>query len=323
MSKNCPIMQRIKSNYESRSQTHLTRRIPVIIRIDGKAFHTYTKGLNKPFDDGLMDDMDSTAIHLCQNIQGAKCAYVQSDEISILITDYDTLQTDAWFDYNVQKICSISASLATGVFNYLRIKRLFGSTIGTFVKDPIYTKEYVVSMPFETFDNFILASFDSRTFNIPKEEVANYFLARQKDAVKNSIASVAQSLYSPKELHGKNGNQQQELIFQKGVNWNDFSVGEKRGRFIVKNTYINDELCKVYPDYIIGATEDFNKLEFYPKNCREDITEDKCRRYVPTYEEGSGFRDHFEDVEIEKIRTKWEVVKTPLTFNEQNFEQWL
>ncbi len=304
MSKNCPIMQRIKSNYESRSQTHLTRRIPVIMRIDGKAFHTYTKGLNKPFDGGLMDDMNSTAIHLCQNIQGAKCAYVQSDEISILITDYDTLQTDAWFDYNVQKICSISASLATGVFNYLRIKRLFGSTIGTFVKDPIYTKEYVVSMPFETFDNFILASFDSRTFNIPKEEVANYFLARQKDAVKNSIASVAQSLYSSKELHGKNGNQQQELIFQKGINWNDFSVSEKRGRFIVKNTYWNGEL--VTSKEVLDKYGDYN-IEQYTKNI---VLIDEV-----FYEE--------DEVITPTIRTKWEVVETPLTFNEQNFEQWL
>ena len=304
MSKNCPIMQRIKSNYESRSQTHLTRRIPVIMRIDGKAFHTYTKGLNKPFDGGLMDDMNSTAIHLCQNIQGAKCAYVQSDEISILITDYDTLQTDAWFDYNVQKICSISASLATGVFNYLRIKRLFGSTIGTFVKDPIYTKEYVVSMPFETFDNFILASFDSRTFNIPKEEVANYFLARQKDAVKNSIASVAQSLYSSKELHGKNGNQQQELIFQKGINWNDFSVSEKRGRFIVKNTYWNGEL--VTSKEVLDKYGDYN-IEQYTKNI---VLIDEV-----FYEE--------DEVITPTIRTKWEVVETPLTFNEQNFKQWL
>jgi len=274
------------------------------MRIDGKAFHTYTKGLNKPFDGGLMDDMNSTAIHLCQNIQGAKCAYVQSDEISILITDYDTLQTDAWFDYNVQKICSISASLATGVFNYLRIKRLFGSTIGTFVKDPIYTKEYVVSMPFETFDNFILASFDSRTFNIPKEEVANYFLARQKDAVKNSIASVAQSLYSSKELHGKNGNQQQELIFQKGINWNDFSVSEKRGRFIVKNTYWNGEL--VTSKEVLDKYGDYN-IEQYTKNI---VLIDEV-----FYEE--------DEVITPTIRTKWEVVETPLTFNEQNFEQWL
>ena len=80
-------MARIKNNYEGRSRTFLTRRTPVIIRLDGKAFHTYTRGLDKPFDEGLIEDMQQAAIYLCQNIQGAKCAYVQSDEISILVTD--------------------------------------------------------------------------------------------------------------------------------------------------------------------------------------------------------------------------------------------
>ena len=122
---NCPIMQRMKDNYESRSHTFLTRRTPVIIRLDGKAFHTYTRNLEKPFDEGLIEDMQLTAKYLCENIQGAKCAYVQSDEISILLTDYDKLDTKAWFDYNVQKMCSISASLATGKFNQLRLYRTF------------------------------------------------------------------------------------------------------------------------------------------------------------------------------------------------------
>lgn len=291
MSKNCPIMQRIKSNYESRSQTHLTRRIPVIMRVDGKAFHTYTKGLNKPFDGELMDDMDNTAIHLCQNIQGAKCAYVQSDEISILITDYDTLQTDAWFDYNVQKMCSISAGYAAGKFNQLRLLRII---------DKPQTRTIAVN----DVSSITLANFDSRVANYPKEEVANYFLARQKDAVKNSIASVAQSLYSPKELHGKNDNQQQELIFQKGINWNDFSVGEKRGRFIVKNTYWNGEL--VISKEVLDKYGDYN-IEQYTKNI---VLIDEV-----FYEE--------DEVITPTIRTKWEVIETPLTFNEQNFEQWL
>ena len=190
MSKNCVIMGRIKSNYESRSQTSLTRRVPVIMRIDGKAFHTYTKGLDKPFDKELMNDMDQTAIYLCSKIQGAKCAYVQSDEISILITDYDKLETDAWFDYNVQKMTSISASLATGIFNQLRLQKMVGNEFDH--SDKYLDSKYL---------NSNLANFDSRVFNIPKEEVANYFLARQKDAVKNSIASVAQHLYPHKELN--------------------------------------------------------------------------------------------------------------------------
>ena len=244
MSKNCAIMSRMKQNYESRSTQYLTRRIPVIMRIDGKAFHTYTSNLNKPFDDGLISDMNTTATHLCQNIQGAKCAYVQSDEISILITDYDNLQTNAWFDYNVQKMCSVSAGFAVGKFNQLRLLRIV---------DKPQTRSIVV----KDVESITIANFDSRVFNIPKEEVANYFLARQKDCVKNSIAAVAQSLYSHKELEGKNQSEQQELIFQKGLNWNNFEVGKKRGRFIVKNTYANDK--KV----IYTTISDPNDVWFY------------------------------------------------------------
>lgn len=223
---NCPIMQRMKDNYESRSRTFLTRRTPVIIRLDGKAFHTYTKSLNKPFDEGLIEDMQLTAKFLCENIQGAKCAYVQSDEISILLTDYDKLDTDAWFDYNIQKMCSVSASLATGKFNQLRYIRFFNKiTEVESINDPKYY-----------FNTISIANFDSRCFNIPKEEIANCFIARQRDAIRNSIQMLAQSLYSHKELNNKNQSDLQEMCFQKGHNWNDLSFEKKRGSFIMKNT---------------------------------------------------------------------------------------
>lgn len=200
---------RMKSYYENRTKTFLPRRTYTIIRIDGKAFHTYTKGLERPFDDKLIKDMDDTAIYLCENIQGAVCAFVQSDEISILVTDFNKLTTDAWFDGNVQKITSISASLATAKFNELRPGKI--------------------------------ALFDSRVFTIPSStEVENYFIWRQQDTVRNSISSVAQSLYSHKELHKKNTDQMQELCFQKGINWNDFSASKKRGRMIIKMQYTQD-----------------------------------------------------------------------------------
>lgn len=296
MSKNCVIMGRIKSNYESRSQTSLIRRIPVIMRIDGKAFHTYTKGLDKPFDKELMNDMDQTAIYLCSKIQGAKCAYVQSDEISILITDYDKLETDAWFDYNVQKMTSISASLATGIFNQLRLQKMVGSEFDH------GDNKYLDSK----YLNSNLANFDSRVFNIPKEEVANYFLARQKDAVKNSIASVAQHLYPRKgDLDNKNGNEQQEMIFQKGINWNDYTFGEKRGRFIIKNTYWNNELVVERNTY----TDPF-----------DNVTELRTENIVKNGDKYLNL-DGLEFKPI--IRTKWEVVETPLTFNNDNFNKWL
>ncbi len=201
---------RMKEFYENRTRYYLPRRSNIIIRIDGKAFHTYTKGLKRPFDEGLIEDMDNTAAFLCKEVQGAKFAYVQSDEISIYISDKDTIDTQAWFDYNIQKMASVSASLATSKFNQLRCKRL---------------------QDFE----YKAAQFDSRVFQIPEAiEVENYFIWRQQDCTRNSIQSVAQSLYSQKELHGKGSNILQELIFKKGINWNDYDPKLKRGRFIQK-----------------------------------------------------------------------------------------
>lgn len=208
------IGDRMKENYEDRTRISLPRRSYTIIRIDGKAFHTYTKGLSRPFDDGLMEDMDLTAAYLCKNIMGAKFAFVQSDEISILLTDFEDIGTQAWFDNNLQKMCSVSASMATMAFNEVRLKR------HGFIKD------------------FKWAEFDSRVFQIPqKVEVENYFIWRQQDTTRNSISSVAQSLYSSKQLHGISTDGMQELIFQKGINWNDYAPKYKRGRMILKETY--------------------------------------------------------------------------------------
>jgi len=219
---------RIKEFYENRTRILLPRRTYTIIRVDGKAFKTYTKGLPRPFDNGLMQDMDETAKYLCKNIQGAKIGFVQSDEISILMTDFATHQTDAWFDGNIQKIVSVASSMATAKFNQLRLIRDF-TTFGS-----EFTSEGIGLMIGDT----RLAEFDARTFTIPsKTEVMNYFIWRQQDTVRNSISSVAQTLYSSKELHGKNMSEQQEMIFQKGQNWNDFTSQEKRGRFVFKEQF--------------------------------------------------------------------------------------
>jgi tRNA(His) guanylyltransferase len=197
---------RIKNYYEERVCYMLPRRTFTILRLDGKAFHFYTKGLTRPFDDQLMNDLDETAKFLCEEIQGARFAYVQSDEISILLTDFKDLGTEAWFDGNIQKMVSVSASLATGKFNQLRPGKL--------------------------------AFFDSRVFTIPYQtEVENYFIWRQQDATRNSITGVAQSLYSHKELAGKNGSQKQEMIFRKGINWNDYASRYKRGRGIIEEMF--------------------------------------------------------------------------------------
>lgn len=219
-----PLGDRMKDFYEDRTRYKLARRTNTIIRIDGKAFHTYTKGLKRPFDAGLMEDMNATAEYLCQNIQGAKFGYVQSDEISILITDYDDITTHAWFDGNLQKMASIAASLATAKFNQLRMARSCweGNDVEGYLDA-------------DDLEKFKLAMFDARVFQIPyQEEVINYFIWRQQDATRNSISSVAQSLYSHKELNGKKTDEMHEMIFQKGTNWNDFSPREKRGSVIRK-----------------------------------------------------------------------------------------
>lgn len=103
--------------YEYVTRTYLTNRVPVIIRLDGKAFHTFTRGFNKPYDTLLMQTMMNTMQKLCTSIQGCVFGYTQSDEITLVLVDYQTIDTDAWFGYNIQKIASVSASMATMEFN--------------------------------------------------------------------------------------------------------------------------------------------------------------------------------------------------------------
>lgn len=315
------MMQRMKENYEQRSRTYLTRRTPVILRLDGKAFHTYTRGLDKPFDDGLIEDMQETAKYLCENIQGAKLAYTQSDEISILLTDYDNINTDAWFDYQVQKMCSVAASMATAQFNYLRLVRYFSGDdlmniskgeadrgVGEHFRAGVNLEE--VRDDIASIVNYMPLSpkyglFDCRAFNIPKEEVANYFLARQRDAVKNSISMLAQSLYSHSELHGKNGDEMQELCFQKGHNWNDLHWSKKRGSTVMKNEYWNGELVKTSIDGQIK----------YAANMR---TCNVPGVYVYDTQEAGTVAE--KDL---VIRSYWELVETPLKFDDDYFGKYL
>lgn len=196
--------ERMKANYEDRYRSYLTRRTPVIMRLDGKAFHTFTRGCEKPFDNFLSNAMYKTAEDLCRQIQGAQCAYIQSDEISILITDYNRLETQAWFDYNVQKMVSVSASIASVYFH------------------ENYQENLTDALPI----------FDSRVFNIPKEEVNNYFIWRQKDWERNSIFMLANHHYSATELHGKTNSDKHEMLHKKGVNWAELEDRWKNGRFM-------------------------------------------------------------------------------------------
>ena len=211
---------RMKNNYENITRYYLTRRMPVIIRLDMKAGHTFTKGMKKPFDDIFVKTMQDTMKYLCENIQGCVLGYTQSDEISLVLTDYAELTTDAWFGNNLQKMCSVSASMATMVFN-------------KFFYDNMPVDEENSGTYYKALEKG--AMFDSRVFTIPKEEVCNYFLWRQQDATRNSIQSVGQANFSQKELHGKSCNDIQDMLMtQKGVNWNDYATTLKRGSCCIK-----------------------------------------------------------------------------------------
>ncbi len=233
---------RMKENYENRSKTYLTRRMPVIIRLDGKAFHTFTKGLKKPFDELLIATIQQTARYLCENIQGCKIAYTQSDEITLLLTDYDKLNTNAWFDYSVQKMCSISASMATLAFNNL-FSEIVNERYNILTSVPFDKCGFSSMKEFDDlFDNYFYkintALFDARVFNIPKEEVCNCFIWRQQDATRNAIEMVGHANFSTKQLHQVNCNQIQEMLWQeKGINFNDFETYKKRGSCVVKEYY--------------------------------------------------------------------------------------
>lgn len=219
--------QRMKTYYEAIPKNKLMRRTPVAIRLDGKAFHTFTRGFEKPFDDVLVRAMQATMLYLCENIQGCVFGYCQSDEITLILVDYQTLTTDAWFDYEVQKMCSISASMATLAFN-----RFFENAIHQSydVDNPCRPKTerdlvdtYLAAM-------YKGAMFDARCFNIPKEEACNLIFWRQLDATRNSIQMVGQANFSHAELQDKSCNEIQDMLMtQKGINWNDFPAYLKRG----------------------------------------------------------------------------------------------
>lgn len=225
---------RMKENYENRSKTYLVRRMPVIIRLDGKAFHTFTKGFQRPYDEVFHNSMNETMKYLCENIQGCKIGYTQSDEITLLLADYDTLTTDAWFDYNVQKMCSVAASMATMRFNQIfRILFEVWEENNRFSDEEMYTLRDTYMKACEKG-----AMFDARCFNIPKEEVVNCFLWRQQDATRNAIQMLGQCNFSHNELQSKSCNDIQDMLMtQNGINFNDMPTVFKRGVCCVKKEY--------------------------------------------------------------------------------------
>lgn len=241
-------------NYEYSFRNYLPNRLPIIVRVDGSHFHSYTKKCKKPFDDKLIEVMNDVAAFLCENIHGAQVAYVQSDEISVLINNYTTLHSQSWFNNNIQKMASVSAGMASAKFTANSYKIWGFEEFEGILSDAVIKPAY----------------FDSRAFILPKEEVNNYFLWRQKDATRNSVQMLARSLYSHKQCNNKKNSELQEMCFQKGVNWNNLPTDQKRGRCIVKQTFVKENI-----HLPTGQTVQSNRSRWVVDNNIPIFTQDK------------------------------------------------
>ena len=224
--------------YEKAGQRYLTRRMPVVLRLDGCHFHSFTKKFKRPFDEVLIKTMQETTKYLCENIQGAVCGYCQSDEITIVLVDYKKLDSSAWFDNRQNKIESVAASMCTMAFN-----KFFRKNVEEYI-------DKVHELPYTDVENKYLniliealekgAYFDCRAFNLPKEEVTNNFYWRQLDCSRNSVQMVGQANFSHKELQNKTCNMIQDMLMeQKGINWNDLPTYQKRGTCVIKESHVD------------------------------------------------------------------------------------
>lgn len=256
-------------DYERRNRYYLQKRMPAIVRLDMRSGHSYTKGFARPFDNVFMESMQETAKYLCENIQNTKIAYTQSDEITLVLIDYEKLETDVFFDYRVDKLCSIIASMATMAFNkffrqnaenFIQDCATGYETQGLFGED---TPEYKLCRAYQkAIDKG--AMFDARVFNLPKEEVTNCVYWRQLDCSRNSVQMVGQANFSHKELQNKTCNMIQDMLMeQKRINWNDLPTYQKRGTCAIKEKYaINENGEEVEIDYIMDIDEPVEKVTF-------------------------------------------------------------
>lgn len=256
---------RMKS-YEDVQKTYLTRRMPVIIRVDGNAFHTFTRGFDRPFDSIMTEAMQRTMKYMCENISGCVLGYTQSDEITLLLIDYKKKNQDAWFGYVKRKVETISASMATMAFN-----EAFADVLTEKM-----TEEIANAKNNEEINNIRnhywkymkkcgKAMFDSRAFNIPEFEVINEFIWRQQDCTRNSIQSVGHANFSDKKMHKKNMSEIQDmLMLEKGINWNDFPIFLKRGSCCFKEDYFipEDELPENHRNNLKPRTLDTDEDEY-------------------------------------------------------------
>jgi tRNA(His) guanylyltransferase len=203
--------------YEAAYNHRLTPRMPVIIRVDGRAFHTYTRGLARPFDGDLMTIMEYAALGTAAEMQGFKLAYAQSDEVTFLLTDFDQIDTQGWFGYELNKVVSLSASIFTAYFNHL-------------ATTPCMFK----AVRCETMVNR-LGTFDSRAFNVPIDDVPNVFVWRQRDWERNSLQMLARAHFSHTQLHNKGRQEIHDMLHGINVNWANLEPREKNGTFILRD----------------------------------------------------------------------------------------
>lgn len=263
MNNKISLSDRMKMFYEDKTRYYLPRKTNVIIRLDGRAFSKFCKRFVKPYDEIFINMMNETAQYLCENVEGCKFAYVQSDEISLYINDYENEKSDAWFGYNIQKISSISSSLATAKFNQLLMIK--------FLEKSLKLNGFINEV--NTLKNEKLVEFDSRVFTIPQNiEVYNYFLWRQIDCIRNSKQMAAQTFIPHDQLKCLHTDQQiAKLKDEKSIDWNDYSDDKKFGRFVYKESvvipYIIPEKFKnsKLPDKMLETliTEDTDDGTFY------------------------------------------------------------
>jgi tRNA(His) guanylyltransferase len=263
--------------YEGVTRTQLVPKMPVLIRLDGKAFHTFTKGMERPYDRTFHECMWEAAKYLCENVQGCQVAYVQSDEITLLLVDYKDIKSEGWFHYGVQKMVSVAAAMCTAAF------------LCAYGEKKVWPSCLNLKGPFNTIKRRPPA-FDARVWNVPEHEVVNVFIWRQQDATATPSSSWVSRSVQPQGAHGVNCNQIQEMVFKDhGINFNDLPVPQKRGVCIVKRKTLTStpfgdfERSKwVVDENIPIFTQDRDYIQRLVDVAPEDTCDDTSGSETPT-----------------------------------------
>lgn len=268
-----PLGDRMK-RYEQPYRFVLPRRTYTIVRVDGRAFHTFLAHADKPWDTHVVAAMRRTAERMCLKLAGCAVAYTQSDEISFVLQDFSSLNTEAWFGGVAQKMASVAASTATGIF----------------------TREYGRYFDFKSDEDY--PTFDARVFTIPDVvEVANYLVWRQRDCVRNSISALAHAHLGPKLVHGKNTDAMQELLFtQRGVNWADTEPGLKRGWLVKKVRYAEGTWMRTRWDAVAAPS-----FHAGPDNVLAQLLPELPRLQVRVERRDQGGQDKQEQSQAEQL----------------------